>query len=132
MGTRYFNFLRHLEQNYPTELRPMQTRSFIHYKHGLFSFLYCQNVTLIFVWLCYVTHCLRPFSIMQSASIRTHIRYRSVTLNILKRYMSTSTNFVQHNISSRLPDHFKIVFDSHATLQTYYVTVSLNIFLEAL
>lgn len=61
--------LQDLERKHPTELRSAQTRSSDYGQHGLPNLLEFAKVTMIYGWLCYVTQCLRPYSVLLPSDV---------------------------------------------------------------
>lgn len=123
-GTGFSNLMQHLDRKHPAEVKEARARKLASYnQRSLSSLLYCPKVVAVHGWLCYVIHCLRPFSVVNNDDVRAHIRYDRISLNTFKTYLAALTTRVELKISTALPDRFALVFDGQTTPEAHYVAV---------
>lgn len=109
-GTGVSNLKQHLERKHPAELRTARKKSTHEQQKSLCKRLCCPKFISIQLWLSYVTHCLRPFAVVQNEDVQTHISFERVSLKTFKLYVSAQTSRVDDNILNCAPGRFSLVF----------------------
>lgn len=69
--------------------------------------------------MCFVTHCLRPFSVVNKEVLRAHMMCDHISLNTFKNYLAALTTLFEQNISFALSDRSALVFDGQATPEVH-------------
>lgn len=77
----------------------------------------------IFGLITYIVHAVRPSYHVDNPIIREHVRYKSISLNIMKGYTSNLTTHVESKISRILPDCLALLFDGQTTTKAHYIAV---------
>lgn len=87
------------------------------------SLRYPSKVTSNYAWLCHVMHLLCSFSDAENVQTRTHIRYKSITLNIFKLQMPLLIIIAGKTIKKPLFSQFAFIFDDQTTTDPNYAVV---------
>lgn len=83
----FSNLMSHLERKHSSELATANQQGFLTSHLTFSSILYLPKAIIVHGWLCYIRHCLRPFSAAQKHDVREHIKYDSISVNKFKNDM---------------------------------------------
>lgn len=118
-GSGYTNLCNHIRGSH-SNLLTTTTSSTCKMPEDLFYSMKTRN---IFGWLCFIMLNLLPFSNVEKASIRDHVRYSPISLQTFDKYLDLLTKRVETHISSALPEKFAIIFDGWSSGDTHDVAV---------
>ncbi len=108
-GGGYTNVVPHNRSDHLVELQKFLNDSqSVTPSHSLtHSCFYVRKSTAnLYAWIDSVVNGLQPFSIMESSVSRKHIKYWSISLPTLAKYMRMLTCVVEDKIRSFLPQKF--------------------------
>ncbi len=84
---------------------------------------YSRKVVNKHGWQEFVIHGLLPFSVAENVQYRKHVKYQSISVKSLRKYVDLLTSKVEAKISALLPNKFGIVFDGWSQGDTHYASV---------
>jgi len=127
-GSGYSNFTSHLKKKHPEGYE----KAVEYYKKAdnlsqldvaPFSLWYPEKSIKVYGWIEFVALALQPISVVENDRITKHIKYGSLSVKSLKKYMNLLAEKVEKKLAEILPSKFALIFDGWTAGDTHYVAL---------